>query len=343
MRRYLRQGICMGIAFICTMALLFSAGSASAEDVASLAQKTAALQAELDGLNQEMVAISDEIASNEMKSKIMHSEILRSQDNLAAAQGNEQKQYEDMKTRIKFLYENGNTSLLELLFSADSMTDFLNKADFIENISDYDKDMLDKLSAVRKDIAEQQETLQIQQKVLEETQQELAVKKEELTQKANATSTDLEAFNAKLKQLQAAQAPNTSGVDDGRVSRVGAVNMEADSMTLLAAIIQCEAYPEYNNLLAVATVILNRLEDPRFPNDIRGVVYAEGQFEPTWTGRLDKVIAEGPSALSIQVAQDAINGARLASVMDCYYFLGEGTTPPPGVNVGGNVFFRSWQ
>lgn len=342
MREYLRRGICTSVAFICTITLLFSAGSASAEDAATLAQKTATLQAELDGLNQEMVAISDEIATNEMKSKIMHSEILRSQDNLKLAQDNEQKQYDDMKTRIKFLYENGNTSLLELLFSADSMTDFLNKADFIENISDYDKDMLDKLSAVRKDITEQQETLQIQQKVLEETQQDLAVKKEELKQKADATSTDLEAFNAQLKQLQAAQAPNTAGVDDGRVSSVGAVNIQADSMTLLAAIIQCEAYPQYNNLLAVATVILNRLEDPRFPNDINGVVYAEGQFEPTWTGRLDKVIAEGPTALSIQVAQDAVNGARLASVMDCYYFLGEGTTPPPGVNVGGNVFFRSW-
>ncbi len=40
-----------------------------------------------------------------------------------------------MKTRIKYMYENGNASLLEMLFSAKNMTDLLNKADFIEEAS----------------------------------------------------------------------------------------------------------------------------------------------------------------------------------------------------------------
>ena len=122
----------------------------------------------------------------------------------------------------------------------------------------------------------------------------------------------------------------------------GAINATADDITLLAAIIQCEAHQEYNSLLAVATVIMNRVEDPRFPNSVSGVIYAQGQFEPVWTGRLQNVIDSGPTALSMQVAQDAINGARLAAVSDCYFFLYAGSTNRPGVNIGGNLFFPSW-
>ena len=40
-----------------------------------------------------------------------------------------------MKLRIKYIYEAGDLSFLELLFSAEDMTDLLNKADFIQNIS----------------------------------------------------------------------------------------------------------------------------------------------------------------------------------------------------------------
>lgn len=95
-------------------------------------------------------------------------------------------------------------------------------------------------------------------------------------------------------------------------------------------------------MLAVATVIMNRVESPLFPNSIHGVIYATGQFEPVWSGRLDSILNSGPSSLALQVAQDAVNGARLSSVIDCYFFLYAGGTDRPGVNVGGNLFFQSW-
>ena len=78
---------------------------------------------------------------------------------------------------------------------------------------------------------------------------------------------------------------------------------------------------------------MNRVYDSRFPNSISGVVYAAGQFEPAFSGRLEYVLNAGPTSLSYQVAQDAINGARLAEVAG---------TGHPGINIGGNVFFPSW-
>ena len=87
---------------------------------------------------------------------------------------------------------------------------------------------------------------------------------------------------------------------------------------------------------------MNRVYSSRFPNSIHDVIYANGQFAPVWTGSLDRVLKQGPRSLSIQVAQDAINGARLAAVADCYYFLYAPSTSRTGVVIGDNVFFTSW-
>ena len=75
-----------------------------------------------------------------------------------------------MKTRIKYMYETGDATLLEWLCSAESLSDFLNKADFIQNISDYDRDMLIELQETQQQIASQKETLETQQDSLNELQ-----------------------------------------------------------------------------------------------------------------------------------------------------------------------------
>ncbi|MFQ9346095.1 MAG: cell wall hydrolase [Coprococcus sp.] len=83
---------------------------------------------------------------------------------------------------------------------------------------------------------------------------------------------------------------------------------------------------------------MNRVASPLYPNTISGVVYQSGQFAPTWDGSLSRVLQRGPVSLCYQVAQEALGGARLASVSGCYQFR-SASTGMSGINVGGNVFF----
>ena len=341
-----------GIALVSSLAIVLSVFPSFAdEDISSLEGQSATLQNELEGINEEILSLSEEISTAEMQIEIMNGEIARTSDALDEAEENENQQYEDMKSRIKYMYEHGNATLLEMLFSAEDMTDFLNKADFIEHLSEYDRSALDSLKEVHEQIEDQKETLEVQQDSLKEIQASLTARQEELQAKAEATSTDLADVQARLEQAKAEEAARIAAqqvaqemISGGYVNSVvngGSINATADDVTLLAAIIQCEAYQNYDYLLAVATVIMSPVEDPRFPNTIRGVIYAQGQFEPVWTGRLQHVLDSGPTKLSMQVAQDAINGARLAAVADCYFFLYAGTGHA-GINIGNNVFFQSW-
>ena len=394
MNLHTKRRLKAGVALLCSATMTFALATpySFADEKETLENKTSDLQSQLAGINQDLLKISDEISDTQMRVTIVNSEILRSEDELTISQQNEDQQYENMKSRIKYMYENGNSNMLELLFSAESMSDFLNKADFIQNISQYDRDMLSKLQNIHADIENQKMALQNQQDSLNNLENELQQQQAALQQKADETSTDLAQFQAQLQQIreqeaakaaaeaaakaqqeaaakaqQQAQASanasssgnttssnttngsgsaNSGSSNSGNNTSGGTTNNSGSSanksdLDLLAAIIQCEAYQNYDSLLAVATVIMNRVYDSRFPNSISGVVYAAGQFEPAFSGRLEYVLNAGPTSLSYQVAQEAINGARLAEVADCYYFLYAGTGHS-GINIGGNVFFPSW-
>lgn len=394
MNLHTKRRLKAGVALLCSATMTFALATpySFADEKETLENKTSDLQSQLAGINQDLLKISDEISDTQMRVTIVNSEILRSEDELTISQQNEDQQYKNMKSRIKYMYENGNSNMLELLFSAESMSDFLNKADFIQNISQYDRDMLSELQNIHADIENQKMALQNQQDSLNNLENELQQQQAALQQKADETSTDLAQFQAQLQQIreqeaakaaaeaaakaqqeaaakaqQQAQASanasssgnttssnttngsgsaNSGSSNSGNNTSGGTTNNSGSSanksdLDLLAAIIQCEAYQNYDSLLAVATVIMNRVYDSRFPNSISGVVYAAGQFEPAFSGRLEYVLNAGPTSLSYQVAQDAINGARLAEVADCYYFLYAGTGHS-GINIGGNVFFPSW-
>jgi peptidoglycan hydrolase CwlO-like protein len=350
------------IAFVTSLILLFSVIPVYAETEESLNDKTSSLQLELSDLNQELLDLSNEIANAQMQIEITNSEILRSQDSIAEAELKESEQYESMKSRIKYMYETGNATLLEMLFSAENMTDFLNKADFIQNISSYDREMLLELSNTRTEIESRQEALLVQQASLVAIQEDLKMRQVELESRARAASVDLAEYEAQLERLRAEEAErariaaekaaqeaaaiaNANNANNGSQTSVitgSSTSVSASELDLFAAILQCEAKYDYHSMLAVATVIMNRVESSRFPNTITDVIYASGQFEPVWTGRLDTVLAQGPLELSYTVARDAIAGARLASVADCYYFLYAGATNRNGVNIGDNLFFQTW-
>lgn len=376
-----KQALVLSLSFL---VVVLSAFPSFAVDTKSLESKTSDLQNQLAGINQELLTISNKISSTEMQVEITNSEILRTQDALTAARADEAQRYEDMKTRIKYMYETDNATLLEMLFSADNMADFLNKADFIQNISDYDRDKIKELRDISQSIADQEDVLVEQQTSLSDLQKNLETQESELTARAAATSTDLNTYQAQLTQLreeeaaklaaeaaaakkaaeEAAAAENnkansnsgtstvpdsnagdtgsSGAIPDDTIINGGGTNASASDLDVFAAILDCEAHHDYTCMLAVATVIMNRVNSPSFPNSIPDVIYANGQFEPVWSGRLDKVLSSGATNLAYQVAQDAINGSRLATVSDCFYFLYAGATDHPGVNVGDNVFFPSW-
>ena len=94
-------------------------------------------------LNDQLIDISSQITSLENQLTAKSEEITQSEEQLAKAQESERQQYADMKVRIRYMYENSQTTYLEQLLEAKSIAEFLNAAEYISQIQKYDRDKLD--------------------------------------------------------------------------------------------------------------------------------------------------------------------------------------------------------
>ena len=194
-----------GLSLICAFGIALSGMSVHAEEVDSLEDKTSNLQSQLEGINQDLVTISNEIAETEVKIEESNNEVFRLEASLQISRNNEEVQYANMKTRIKYMYENGSDTLLSMKKKKKSMGEFLNRVDFIQNITKYDKDMLENMVKVREGIEEQEAELKSRQQELLDLQSQLDSEQAALQEKAEETSTDLATVNAQLEAARAAQ------------------------------------------------------------------------------------------------------------------------------------------
>ena len=135
----------------------------------------------------------------------------------------------------------------------------------------------------------------------------------------------------------AAEAAKSAQVSSAGTVQNSAVAASVDDVTLLAALIQCEAGNEcYEGQLAVGAVVMNRVRSGRYAGSIYGVIYQAGQFPPAGRGSVASIAANGPKSSCIQAAQEAINGADNTGGATCFSRASRGHA---GVVIGNHVFY----
>lgn len=115
-----------------------------------------------------------------------------------------------------------------------------------------------------------------------------------------------------------------------------------DEINLLAACVMMEAGNSYEGQLAVANVVINRVNSGLWGSSITSVIYAKGQFPGASNGKLNQFLANGPSAGALQAVNDALNGVN--NVGDYLYFNMISRVNYEScsqyVIIGGNCFYK---
>ena len=137
-----------------------------------------------------------------------------------------------------------------------------------------------------------------------------------------------EAAAQKQKKEKAAQAEKEANK---------AAALAADDSVLLAALIQCEAGEEpYEGQVAVGAVVMNRVRSGAYPNTVKGVIYASGQFTPAGSGQVGRVVASGKiKASCLQAAQEAMAGSTPVGIATHFRRAGS----REGIVIGHHVFW----
>lgn len=153
------------------------------------------LDTELGAINQEMEALDVQIDEKE-------AEIAVTQENLEAARAVEADQYASMKLRIKYMYERGNTSMVELLLQSSNLVQFMNRAEYIRKISEYDKQMMDKYVATKNAISAHEEELNVEHGELVDLQEQTRLKQQSVETLLSQKSIELSNFEKKIDEAQ---------------------------------------------------------------------------------------------------------------------------------------------
>ncbi len=168
------------------------------------------LNSEQDDINDQIAQLADEIAEIMASISILEdeieakkAEIEQAKIDLEEAKRVEQEQYVAMKARIKEMYESGEINYLDIFFSASSMQDMMNKADYVEKVHEYDRNMLENYKIARQNVEDLKESLEIEESELEAAQEGLEeemASEEEAKAELEEISADYAAQISKAKQ-----------------------------------------------------------------------------------------------------------------------------------------------
>jgi len=151
------------------------------------------------------------------------------------------------------------------------------------------------------------------------------------------------AFNAAIEEAarqeaakKAAASASSNSSSNVSSTQKSSYSAGADEVTLLAAIVEKEAGGSgYQGMLAVASVVMNRVRSSSYPDTVEGVIGQKGQFTGGISG-LSNIISRGPSSAAIRAAEAALAGE---DIVDGKVSFRSSSTGHSGTVIGDNVFF----
>ncbi len=321
------------------------------------------LLGQLSSLNDELAQVSTNLEVIEADIRQKEADIEKTQAALEEAIRIQDEQYENMKVRIKAMYERGGAdSYLDILFSSTSFSDFLNKSDYIDRIHAYDRKMLEQFKNTRKQVEETKARLNEELLALNDLRAEAEAEKSRVAGLVSKTSANVSSYSNQIADAEATIDALGSMLDEqeqdiaalqkkyeeelakSRLAQkskwrdISEVTFEEGDRKLMANIIYCEAGGEpYSGQVAVGAVVINRVLSSIYPNTVVGVVYQNKQFSPVASGRLALALAnDSATASCYKAADEAMSG--VTNVGQCVYFR----TPIPGlegIRIGGHIFY----
>lgn len=165
-------------------------------------QEQQQLKEEIDALDAELVNVIVELSTLEEELAIKQDELAQTKEELKQAKKDEKDQYEAMKLRIRFMYEKGDSAMLTRILESKSIADFLNRVEYVNQMYDYDRNLLTEYENVKKQVAKLQKQQKEEVAALEDKQQEYQVAEANYRTVIDQKQGEVADFDQKLAEAQ---------------------------------------------------------------------------------------------------------------------------------------------
>lgn len=183
-------------------------------DIENIQSQQQELQSQIDALDADLVNIimNLDILEGELSDKQTELDNVTAQ--LAQAQEDEQNQYDAMKKRIVYMYENGDDSYIEALVGATDFSDLLNRLEYAQQIYDYDRNLLTQYQETVQQVADLKSQVETEKAELEEVQQSYQEQQASYESMIAEKQSQMADFDTQLASAQSLAAQYKATVDE---------------------------------------------------------------------------------------------------------------------------------
>ena len=173
------------------------------DKISDLKSSKSSLQNYITELDQQAAQLDSQLTELSEAIDVKNGEIEETKEALDRAIDTVNTQYEAMKKRIQYMYENGDYSYLNLLLEASSMSDLLNRAEFASQMVDYDRKMLVNFQEAKQVVEDTKAQLEQEQAELEGMQEEVTEQKEAVDLLIDTKTQEIAEYQQKIANAEA--------------------------------------------------------------------------------------------------------------------------------------------
>ena len=201
-------------------------GASTKEKISNAQAEQAAAQSQLDSiqsridelnseLNQQLDDLQNRLQELQDQYDAKQNELVQIQADLEDAKAKEEEQYEAMKLRIQYMYENSSgNGYMAMLFSSKSISELISRAEYIQKISDFDRDLMQEYEDTVDQVKEKETQVQEEQAAIVELQQQSSDQQEAIQELYAAAYQELRTYSAELDDAKSSESALVDAIND---------------------------------------------------------------------------------------------------------------------------------
>ncbi|MEE1086052.1 MAG: NlpC/P60 family protein [Schaedlerella sp.] len=197
------------------------------EEQEKLENQKEEVSSEVSGLQEQLSALLTKISDLQLQLMQKGQEIMQAEADLQIAEQKRQQQYDDMKLRIKFMYESGDSSAVERIFGSGTISEMLAQAEYVQQVHEYDRIQLQEYVNTVEEVKVLKATLEEEEKALKALEVEYQAESDSLNAVITEKSKEIENLDALIQEAAQKVAEATAREEAERLAAIEAAAQQA--------------------------------------------------------------------------------------------------------------------
>lgn len=302
MKKQMRRVLSAVLVLALSLTMGLSANASSLDEAQKKADELEAqkqqVESEKNSLTEQLNTIAGQVTETQAKIETKQAEVEKTENELVQAKVDEDDQFTSMKLRIKYMYESGNAQFVEMLLESKDLAEFISTAEYVSQLSNYDRNMLIEFQDTVAQVQKQEESLKAEYDELTGLQETLVSQQEQVQAVLAENDTKLADLEAQIGENAATLAQLQAEAQAAAAAAAAQAAASGGGSSFSSSSVVVSGSGQFTNPCPGASYISSEFGEYRSPADPahKGMDFAAGTGTPTYAAAAGTVVIAGYSS-----------------------------------------------